>query len=657
MKYKRGKIIIILGIIFLSLSKTNFVKASSVASKLKGMILLQVEDKGQAWYVDPQKEERIYLGKPNDAFKVMKEMGTGISNANLNKIAAGSEKNKNLNLAKRLAGKILLQVESSGQAWYINPKNYKRYFLGRPSDAFKVMRELGSGISNKDLNQIKIKKSFSTPQSTLAQISHPIADLSSYITGLITNAKGEPVSRDLVIWIKENPSKKIISYYPTTRGEIDFEKVDNGQYTLEIWERADLEDPEINAEPSYSLNFDFKGEKIDLKLILPEPERELTNTTTINDTEIHLCNGQKYAPCGQGLIFYCLPPNQAQCRKIPKNKLEINNSELERQIYALINYKRRQGKIYALKWDNRIANFSKKHSEEMAKNNYVDLKDEECDLFCRFNQDSSLHSDSAENIAIRSIYKSIYSDGVISEYLSQFAIADFIVNGWAQDAENKKIIFSRDHESQGVGIKINKNKIYVTNDLTTFLNSDEENELKKITLSLITKDDDERAKIQKVHNWITNNIAYDAENFASGNIPALSYTAAGAFRNRIAVCQGYAELMRLMLRYLNINSEVIGGRGYSNNKYGDHGWNKVVLNGENLYIDATWDAGYAKEGKFTRQPEETYLLILKVCMDVDHIGKGEKEKTLEEQKKYVNDNLKIFSEKCPALKNEILSKK
>ena len=59
-------------------------------------------------------------------------------------------------LGSRLSGKILLQVEENGEAWYINPVNQERYFLGRPNDAFELMRKLGLGIANKDLEQIPI---------------------------------------------------------------------------------------------------------------------------------------------------------------------------------------------------------------------------------------------------------------------------------------------------------------------------------------------------------------------------------------------------------------------------------------------------------------------------------------------------------------------
>ena len=59
-------------------------------------------------------------------------------------------------LAERLSGKILIQVEQVGEAWYVDPVNLDRYFMGRPHDAFDLMRNLGLGITNEKLNQIPI---------------------------------------------------------------------------------------------------------------------------------------------------------------------------------------------------------------------------------------------------------------------------------------------------------------------------------------------------------------------------------------------------------------------------------------------------------------------------------------------------------------------
>ena len=62
----------------------------------------------------------------------------------------------NLAFTHRLSGRIVLQVQQHGEAWYINPTDNRRYYLGTPSDAFDVMRFLGLGIAKNDLDAIPI---------------------------------------------------------------------------------------------------------------------------------------------------------------------------------------------------------------------------------------------------------------------------------------------------------------------------------------------------------------------------------------------------------------------------------------------------------------------------------------------------------------------
>lgn len=144
---------IVLGAVFWPQSSQSI----TMAERTSGYILLQVEKNGEAWYVYPKTLTRFYLGRPADAFTLMRQLGLGISNANLAKIpVAGSSAQGDLALRKKLSGYILLQVEKNGEAWYVYPKNKQRYYLGRPADAYSIMRRLGLGISNTDLAQIKV---------------------------------------------------------------------------------------------------------------------------------------------------------------------------------------------------------------------------------------------------------------------------------------------------------------------------------------------------------------------------------------------------------------------------------------------------------------------------------------------------------------------
>ncbi len=125
--------------------------STTLSTRLSGRILLQTESHGEAWYVNPTDQKRYYLGRPADAYSLMRELGLGATDKDI-KIFLSSA------APRRLAGKILLQVQDKGQAYYINPLDLKLYYLGRPEDAFALMRSKGLGITNRDLEKISAGK-------------------------------------------------------------------------------------------------------------------------------------------------------------------------------------------------------------------------------------------------------------------------------------------------------------------------------------------------------------------------------------------------------------------------------------------------------------------------------------------------------------------
>jgi len=136
------KYIFIILIIFLWFLLANQVFAYE---DLSGKILLQVEEKGEAWYVYPKNSLRYYLGRPQDAFNIMRNLGLGAEHDFISSTQV---------FPQRLSGMILLDVERNGEAYYVNPGDLKKYYLGRPSDAFNIMSRFGVGITNNNLAKI-----------------------------------------------------------------------------------------------------------------------------------------------------------------------------------------------------------------------------------------------------------------------------------------------------------------------------------------------------------------------------------------------------------------------------------------------------------------------------------------------------------------------
>ena len=179
----------------------------SLGDKLSGRILLQVESHGEAWYVDTASRKRYYMKDGNTAYEMLRKFGLGITNEDLNKIPIGLDERFdewdydgdlvpdkmedalgtdmrnwdsdgdgyndgeevlnsfnplgagkteiNIALTEKLKGKILLQVESRGEAWYLNPADKRRHYMKDGESAYEIMRFLSLGITNENLEKIE----------------------------------------------------------------------------------------------------------------------------------------------------------------------------------------------------------------------------------------------------------------------------------------------------------------------------------------------------------------------------------------------------------------------------------------------------------------------------------------------------------------------
>ena len=89
--------------------------------------------------------------------------------------------------------------------------------------------------------------------------------------------------------------------------------------------------------------------------------------------------------------------------------------------------------------------------------------------------------------------------------------------------------------------------------------------------------DDVLEKILVVHDKMIEDFKYDTE------YSELSYHAYGIFKNKTAVCQGYAQAFYMVMRELGIDCDFCVSSSIN------HIWNYVKIDGKWYHIDLTWD--------------------------------------------------------------------
>lgn len=128
----------------------------------------------------------------------------------------------------------------------------------------------------------------------------------------------------------------------------------------------------------------------------------------------------------------------------------------------------------------------------------------------------------------------------------------------------------------------------------------------EILSSIVTSELTDKDKILKIHDYIINNTKYDVEEKHN-----YSYTAIGPLKYGTAVCSGYADLMAIFLTRL----------GFRNFKVASdtHVWNAVLIDGEWLNLDLTWDDPVTVNSNTDTLLHQFYLINTDKLLEFDTI--------------------------------------
>lgn len=148
------KLLNLILILLLLVSPIASVNAESLGQRLAGKLLLQVQDHGRIWYVSTNDFKRYEVTFKN-ALPLFEKLALGINNRDLERIDFDKS------FARRLHGKLLLQVQDKGRIWYVDFSGNRHEVTWE--NLLPLFESLSLGITNTNLSLI--------PKGFLSEVS------------------------------------------------------------------------------------------------------------------------------------------------------------------------------------------------------------------------------------------------------------------------------------------------------------------------------------------------------------------------------------------------------------------------------------------------------------------------------------------------------
>lgn len=112
------------------------------------------------------------------------------------------------------------------------------------------------------------------------------------------------------------------------------------------------------------------------------------------------------------------------------------------------------------------------------------------------------------------------------------------------------------------------------------------------------KDSNLYDNLKRIHDYIVNNTKYDIERNDKGESKYRSYNAYGPAFEGYATCNGYADLMAIILSKLDIkNYKIATTKEEISYESNGHVWNALLYEDKWVHLDLTWDDPVSSNGE------------------------------------------------------------
>lgn len=154
-----------------------------------------------------------------------------------------------------------------------------------------------------------------------------------------------------------------------------------------------------------------------------------------------------------------------------KERLKTTITEIEEKVFDFTNDERSALGRAPLKYDSELSDISRKHSEDMAENNYFSHTNQQglaptdrainAGYPIRKYLSSNWYSEGiGENIFLMP-YGNVQKVGYVGKYDSE-KISKAVINGWMNSMGHRMNILDEDYSNLGVGVAFDGNSYYVT---------------------------------------------------------------------------------------------------------------------------------------------------------------------------------------------------
>lgn len=122
--------------------------------------------------------------------------------------------------------------------------------------------------------------------------------------------------------------------------------------------------------------------------------------------------------------------------------------------------------------------------------------------------------------------------------------------------------------------------------------------VQKVIKDLYNQNDDDYENLKRIHDYIIDHTKYDVERNDNGDSKYKSFIAYGPVVDGYATCNGYADLMAIILSKLKYeNYKIATTKDEISYESNGHVWNAVKIGDNWLHLDLTWDDPVSSDGR------------------------------------------------------------